>query len=320
VLASACGDAHQSSAGIGRAAHRTIGLRTLQLVDATRTTRANGPFPGAPSRTLPTDVWYPATASGSAAEADAIDCQEERGIDPAGCALVRDAALDASGAPYPLVVLSHGFGNGKEALRYFAIALAEHGYVVAAPTFPLSNRDAPGGPIADDLVEQARDVSFVADVMLDHVAGAPSPFPGAIDRDRLGTGGRSLGGSTTLLVAFHPDFRDPRLRAAAPISPSYDVAKAVVRNDRFFDGIATPLLVVGGSDDDLAPFGPNQQLAYDRANPPKILVDLIGEGHVPEVEATNRALVAFFDVFLRGRTSELAVFDDLPGARVEHAP
>src|SRR5581483_6073927 len=36
VLASACGDAHQSSAGIGRAAHRTIGLRTLQLVDATR--------------------------------------------------------------------------------------------------------------------------------------------------------------------------------------------------------------------------------------------------------------------------------------------
>lgn len=87
----------------------------------------------------------------------------------------------------------------------------------------------------------------------------------------------------------------------------------------FFTGITTPLLIVGGSEDTLAPFTANQQVPYDLANSPKLLVELIGEGHVPEVEATNRALVAFFDAYLLGRESELAEFDRLPGAHVERA-
>lgn len=324
VFSSACGDSPSSQpTGIAAASYPTTGIRTLTLIDTSRPTAPNRGAPGLPSRTLPTDVYYPAIASPSPARSGVfspVDCLGGAPSgDPAGCSLTPDLPLDSSAAPYPLIVLSHGFGNGKEALRYFAIALAQHGYIVAAPTFPLSNENTPGGPVATDLVAQGGDVSFLFDVFLGEVPSMPSPFPGGIDASRLGTGGRSLGGSTTLVDAYHPTYRDPRIRAAAPISPSFDVAKAVVGANGFFSGINTPLLIVGGSEDDLAPFPANQQLPYDLANPPKILVEVLGAGHVPEVEATNRSLVAFFDAYLRGRTSELAELDHLEGVRVEHS-
>ena len=50
-----------------------------------------------------------------------------------------------------------------------------------------------------------------------------------------------------------------------------------------------PLLIVGGSEDRTAPFPDNDQPPYDLANPPKFLVELIGEGHTPETEGTNTA-------------------------------
>ena len=320
VLSSSCGNSSSPEpTGIGPATSPAIGFNTLTLVDTTRPTAPNRGAPGAPSRTLPTDIYYPTTTptvtiAGLASPVDCLGGPPSNG--PSQCLLISSAPLDPSGAPYPLIVLSHGFGNGKEALRYFAIALAQHGYVVAAPTFPLSNENTPGGPVATDLVGQAGDVSFLFDVFLGEVPSVPSPFPGSIDGNRLGTGGRSLGGSTTFVDSFFPADLDPRIRAAAPISPSYDVAKAVV-GEGFFTGITTPILIVGGSEDDLAPFPANQQLPYDLANPPKILVEVLGEGHVPEVEQTNRSLVAFFDAYLRGRTSELAELDSLQGVRVE---
>src|SRR4030095_12425651 len=40
------------------------GVRTVTLVDSSRPTSANGTYPGAPDRTLVTDIWYPITPNG----------------------------------------------------------------------------------------------------------------------------------------------------------------------------------------------------------------------------------------------------------------
>ena len=55
---------------------------TCQYVDATRPTPPNGSFPGAPSRTLPTEIWYPATQAGRVDLQALEDRLGAEGIDP----------------------------------------------------------------------------------------------------------------------------------------------------------------------------------------------------------------------------------------------
>jgi len=307
--------------GLGGVRFTTVGQRSITFVDASRPTKANGSYPGAPTRTLPSLVWYPAEASAAGADVEDIPClggiaTSHRG-DPSRCTVEQDAAFDSSGAPYPLIVFSHGFGNGASATTYFSRAIASYGYIVVAPDFPLSSRNTPGGPTVADLPDQAGDVAFLASVFLGEVDGVDAPFPGAVDGARLGAAGRSLGGSTTLFVTHNAKYRDPRFRAAAAVSPGWDVQTAVYGHDGYFEGISTPLLIIGGSDDTTAPFPTNDQPPYDLANPPKFLVELFGEGHTPETEGSNTALVAFFEAFLRGRLDVLAALDGIPEARVE---
>ena len=123
-----------------------VGVRSLTLVDSTRETPAHAGLPALPSRTLPTQVWYPADG-------------------PAGAAPVANAPL-AAGGPFPLVASSHGFGELNVGEAYLAIALARRGFVVAAPTFPLTNLTAPGGLDLVDAANQPADVRFVIDQML----------------------------------------------------------------------------------------------------------------------------------------------------------
>src|SRR6185436_15261844 len=81
-----------------------VGVRTLTFVDASRPTPANGPYPGAPTRTLVTEVWYPAAADG------------------------RDLPVDTAGAPFPLVLHSHALLDSRLGERYLTEHLASHGY------------------------------------------------------------------------------------------------------------------------------------------------------------------------------------------------
>lgn len=320
-----CGDSNDLPAGdLGGVRFTTVGQTSMTFVDVSRPTKANGSYPGAPTRTLPSLVWYPAEGSSAGADAVEVAClggiaENHRG-DSERCTVEPDAAFDHGAAPYPLIVFSHGFGNGASATTYFARALASYGYVVVAPDFPLSNRNTPGGPTVVDLPDQAGDVSFLADVFLGEVPGVSAPFPGAVAPEMLGAAGRSLGGSTTLFVTHRTSSLDPRFRAGAAVSPGWDVQTAVFGRDGYFAGITTPLLIVGGSDDTTAPFATNDQPPYDLANPPKLLVELFGEGHTPETEGANTALVAFFEAFLRGRRGALAALGRIPEARIEQVP
>lgn len=227
-----------------------VGVTTLDLVDRGRPTEPNGDVPGRPERTLKVEVWYPAAPSVPAPEA-------------------RDVPVDASGGPYPLIVFAHGLGSFRRQSASYTQHLASHGYVVAAPDFPLSNIATPGGARLAAVVNQPGDISFVIESLL----ARGEPFADAIDPNAIGVTGHSLGGLTSLLTVYGP-FRDPRVRAAVAISPpGCFLTPGVVRQT------SVPLMVVGGSRD-LIVNPASIRAAYDQANRPRYFLELAGADHV----------------------------------------
>jgi len=231
-----------------------VGVSTLTLVDESRPTDPNRSYPGADSRTQVTEVWYPAEGKTQPAE-------------------VRDAPLDRSQAPYPLIVFSHGYTGVRRQSVSSTAHLASHGYIVISPDYPLSNGAAPGGPRAGDVLNQPGDVSFLIDSFLRFADEPGDPFEGAIDETAIGLTGHSLGGLTTILATFGP-LADPRVKAAAPLA-----APACLVGSQTYEDSHTPLLVVSGSDDQLVAFESARQ-AYDAASPPKYLLTLLGGNHM----------------------------------------
>jgi predicted dienelactone hydrolase len=229
-----------------------VGVTTLELVDRSRPVAAHGDFPGANERPVTTEVWYPAGPSPASEE-------------------LRDAPV-TSGGPYPLLVFAHGLGSSRNLSTSFTRHLASHGYVVAAPDFPESTTNAPGGAWLGGLNSQPGDVSFVIDSLLDANGAEGGLLAGAVDTERIGLTGHSWGAQTTLLTIFG-DQRDERIDAAVPISP----AGCLLTREAVGDS-ATPILVIGGSQDLL--FRPvNVRRAYDLANSPRYLANLIGANH-----------------------------------------
>ena len=196
-----------------------MGVRTLRFVDQTRATPPNGSFAGTPFRPLDTEVWYPAAAP------------------PTGTAL-RDAPLDTSGAPYPLVLYGHALQDRPPGEAYLAEHLASRGYIVAAVDFPLGKLGAPGGATPDDLANQPGDLRAV----LEHLLAGDGGLAGAVDAARVGASGLSLGAATVMLLTYHRDLRDRRIRAVLPIAPAFSCAFTRA----FYKGVRPPLLVLQG--------------------------------------------------------------------------
>jgi fermentation-respiration switch protein FrsA (DUF1100 family) len=231
-----------------------VGVSTLTLVDESRPTEANGDYPGATSRTLVTEVWYPA----------------EGGPQPGE---LRDAPLDRSQAPYPLIVFSHGLTGIRRQSSSYTAHLASHGYVVISPDFPLTNGAAPGGPRIGDAVNQPGDVSFLINSFLQFSAEPGNPFEGAIDETTIGLTGHSTGGLTSILATFGP-LADPRVKAVLPLAPL-----GCMVGNQAYTASHIPLLVIGGSADQVVGF-PSIRQAYDAANTPKYLLTLLGGNHM----------------------------------------
>jgi predicted dienelactone hydrolase len=120
--------------------------------------------------------------------------------------------------PHPLVIFSHGFSSTYEGGAHIANYLASRGYIVAAVDYPLTNMNAPGGPLVKDVVNQPADVSFIIDQMLVRSATEGDALYGRIDPARIGVTGISLGGMTTMMTAYHPRWHDKRIAAAISLA------------------------------------------------------------------------------------------------------
>ncbi|MGQ0805163.1 MAG: alpha/beta hydrolase family protein [Actinomycetota bacterium] len=276
-----------------------VGKVIETFVDGSRATDAVGTFAGAPDRTLKTTIYYP--VKGTYVEDEIAD----------------DAAPAKKGGPYPLILFSHGLTANAAVYEGVISEWVSAGYVVAAPDYPLSNTNAPGGNVfangLGDVKNQPADASFVIDEML-ALSKESGPLRGMVDKKHIGASGHSLGGMTTLGLVYSSCCIDERIDAAAPMS---GVAALVAEPNTYFTGVDTPLLVLHGDADPLVPYRAGQD-AYANASAPKFLVTFVGAGHIqpfvgaegPQGDVLVASGVAFWDYFLKDDPAGLDRLED----------
>ena len=294
AAAAACG----SAAGSGRSSPAplrppapayAVGTLTATVVDTSRPTPAWGPSPAEPTRTLVTTIWYPATGARAGAPRPG-------------------AAPDRRGAPYPLVVFGHGLGATPQEYEPLLSAWAAAGFVVAAPRFPLSSADTPGGPDGGDVGNQPADMSAVITAVLRARGPTLAVLSGLVDPREVGAAGHSNGAITTLGLVGDTCCLDPRVKAAVVMAGTTEGFPS----GRYVLATAPPLLLVHGTDDDLVPYR-DAVIVFNQARGPKGLLTIEGGSHEsaaafdPRSSASViRTTIDFFDVYLRHRTDALA--------------
>ena len=232
-----------------------VGKENFRLIDSHRTTAAHNGNPEVAQRILETSVWYPAQN------------RSFEWLRPGPRPLATDAC------PAPLVIYSHGFMSFRSNGAYLARYLASHGYIVAAANFPLTRFGTPGGPQFTDVINQPGDVSFIIDRLLGWSETADNRFAGCIDPERIAAVGLSLGGLTTTLLAFHPEFRDPRIQAAVSVAGPV----ALLGRD-FFSTPSIPFMMIAADIDAMVDYQENA-VQFRAWLPEATLVTLHGGSH-----------------------------------------
>jgi pimeloyl-ACP methyl ester carboxylesterase len=192
-----------------------------------------------------------------------------------------------------LVLFAHGLALTDQTYPRFLHDLAAAGFVVADPEFPLSSGALPG-PARSDPVDQAADLAFVADQLLDPAA-RPAPLRTVTFLDHLAVIGHSDGGITAAGFAANSCCADPRVGAAVVL------AGALVRfPGGWFTTVAPPLLVMHGTADATNPVSSSRGV-YAASPGPKRLVLVEGGSHIGafEDDASRPAVVALVADFVR---------------------
>jgi len=288
-----------------------IGVRTIQVTDRNRIDILNTKE-GSPAarydRSLTLEIWYPARlAAGQKPEGDYRVVTR----DPAVSATlhgkaVRDVAPETATAGFPLVIISHGYPGNRFLMSHLAENLASKGFVVASIDHKDSTYDDQKA-FASTLYNRPFDQLFVLNE-IDRLGRARSGsfLSGLVDANRTGLVGYSMGGyglvnaigggyskaSETfagappnhLLAdrgAANPEYRrdiDRRIKAAIAIAPWG-------MQNGFWDaeglkGIATPVLFVAGSVDNVAEYEKGTKAVYQQAvNADRYLLTYVNANH-----------------------------------------
>ncbi len=299
-----------------------VGVRTVPVVDRNRpdilNTTEGGPT-ARYDRPLMLEVWYPAPAEGAATNGSkGSNGAAERGgeyrttlRDGVTATTLRgrarrDAAPLASGAPFPLVVISHGYPGNRFLMSHLGENLASKGYVAVAIDHTDSTYDSQRA-FASTLYNRALDQLFVVNEIARLTApGSGDALAGRADVSRTAILGYSMGGygvvnaigggyaaaaarfpgapPNALLLeraAATPAYqqsRDSRIRAAVAIGPwgmqagYWDAAGLA--------GIRTPLLLVAGSADEVSGYEKGTRAIFDGAvNSDRHLLTFVNAGH-----------------------------------------
>jgi dienelactone hydrolase len=206
---------------------------------------------------------------------------------------VREPAT-APTTPVPLLLAVHGVDGTPDALAPLLDTWTRAGYVVAAPTFPKTKKDARGKALRSEVVDQAADARYVLDELLDRATALH------VDPHEVGAAGMSLGGMTVYGLISHPCCEDGRVSAAVVMAGVHDAFPSGTYHHQ-----DVPVLLLHG-DADVG--NHHSQSAYMQLAPPKWFVTLHGERHSPPFEVprgsasviVDATTVAFWNRYLEG--------------------
>jgi len=255
-------------------------------------------------RPLTVEMWYPAVqdAAGST-EMKAFLRDGVTEVTLTGKA-VRDAEPAAGSAPYPLVLISHGYPGNRFLLSHLAENLASKGYVVAAIDHTDSTYRTQAA-FGSTLVNRPLDQLFVLEEMAGKAAEG-GEFAGLYDADNTGLIGYSMGGYGAVITAgggvteasvgygwggphgtlgihqagsdTHNALPDARIKTAVAIGPWG-------MNTGFWDaaglaGVQIPMLFVAGSEDETSLYDTGVRAIWDNVSSVETaLLTYVNAGH-----------------------------------------
>jgi dienelactone hydrolase len=184
-------------------------------------------------------------------------------------------------APVPMILAIHGLDGTPDSLAPLLDGWTRAGYVVVAPTFPKTKKDARGKALRSEVVDQAADARYVLDEVLDQASAL------GVEPDEVGAAGMSLGGMTVYGLISHTCCEDGRISAAVVMAGVHDVFPSgkYVHQD-------VPVLLLHG-DEDVGYH--NSQSAYQQLAAPKWFITLHGEGHSPPFEVPRNSTSVIVD-------------------------
>jgi len=257
-----------------------VGRRDITVVDTSRPTAASPKrgLAAKPSRTLPVMILYPTTGPSA---------------DPAP---VKGAKV-APGR-FPLVEFSHGVTANGPIYTFYIRWLARAGYIVVAPTFPLTS--GPGGwTDLADYKNQPADVSFVLTKILALDTTAGDPLRGHLEASEVAVAGHSLGAITTFGFV-NSCCVDKRVKAAIELSG----VRLPFKGRDFPAGPPLPMLLIHGDADPTVPYAGSAE-AFAQMKGPLAFISDKHAGHTdvvakqPYVQFSIDTAIGFLDLELR---------------------
>ncbi len=239
------------------------GITTLHFHDASR------------NRPLITEVWYPVESQAPSKPSQGfwIRCEE-----------ARDAPLRPSKEKYPLILMSHGNGGDRFNQAWLAEILASNGYIVASIDHYGNTWNNKIPECYAQPWERPQDISFVLNELL-----TSSPYKDAIDSEKIGFSGYSLGGATGMWIAggtiqerspeeieqfciqqmpgivtekvisqvdfskAHNNYQDPRIGAVFVLAP----ALGSLFDEKSLQSINIPVYIIAAAKDRITPLEKN---------------------------------------------------------------
>ncbi len=259
----------------------SIGVRTIDMVNFDQLdvlSIKDGTSAPRYDRPLRLEVWYPAVSKSikRGVYEDVYLRDGKTSVTLTGKAQ-RDLPPLKTDAPYPFIILSHGYPGNRFLLSHLGENLASKGYVVASIDHTDSTYNDQSA-FGSTLVNRPLDQMFVLNEM-DTFSKEPNHFlEGLVDVNHTGLIGYSMGGYGAVISAgagvtqksidyawgapnsalsihkvgsqSHQSLLDPRLKAVIAFAPWG-------KNHDFWDvkglsGIQVPIMYVAGSDDDVS--------------------------------------------------------------------